>query len=58
MADPAVRARLVDVGLTPAWGPGSVVTERVERELPQMRAVAARSGHSRGLAHGHADPAA
>lgn len=44
MADPAVRTRLVDVGLTPAWGPGSVVTERVERELPQMRAVAARSG--------------
>jgi tripartite-type tricarboxylate transporter receptor subunit TctC len=43
MADPAMKKKLVDIGLSPAWGPGSALQERVERELPQMRAVAARS---------------
>ncbi|MGH8848921.1 MAG: tripartite tricarboxylate transporter substrate binding protein, partial [Polaromonas sp.] len=31
------------VGLIPAYGPGLAVKDRVERELPQMRAVAARA---------------
>lgn len=43
MADPAMQKKLVDIGLSPAWGPGSALQERIERELPQMRAVAARS---------------
>jgi tripartite-type tricarboxylate transporter receptor subunit TctC len=43
MAEPAMHKKLVDIGLTPAWGPGSALQERIERELPQMRAVAARS---------------
>ena len=43
MADPALRKKLVDIGLSPAWGPGSALQERIERELPQMRAVAARA---------------
>lgn len=43
MADPALRKKLVDIGLSPAWGPGSALQERIERELPLMRAVAARS---------------
>ena len=29
--------------LSPAWGPASALQERIERELPQMRAVAARA---------------
>lgn len=44
MADPALHKKLVDIGLSPAWGPGSALRERIERELPQMRAVAARAG--------------
>jgi tripartite-type tricarboxylate transporter receptor subunit TctC len=43
MADPAMNRKLVDIGLSPAWGPGSALQERVERELPQMRTVAARA---------------
>lgn len=43
MAVPAFRQKLVDIGLTPAWGNGQALRERVERELPQMRAVAARA---------------
>lgn len=43
MADPALHKKLVDVGLSPAWGPGKALQEKVERELPQMRAVAAKS---------------
>ena len=43
MAEPALHKKLVDIGLSPAWGPGSALQERIERELPLMRAVAARS---------------
>ncbi|MGH6627676.1 MAG: Bug family tripartite tricarboxylate transporter substrate binding protein [Burkholderiaceae bacterium] len=43
MASPELRKRLDDVGLIPAYGPGQAVKQRVERELPQMRAVAARA---------------
>ena len=43
MAEPAMRKKLVDIGLSPAWGPASALQERIERELPQMRAVAARA---------------
>ncbi|UUZ65155.1 tripartite tricarboxylate transporter substrate binding protein [Polaromonas sp. P1-6] len=43
MASPELRKKLDDVGLIPAYGPGQAVKDRVERELPQMRAVAARA---------------
>lgn len=40
---PATQARMVELGLTPAYGNGAAVRARVEKELPEMRAVAARS---------------
>ena len=40
---PATRARMVELGLTPAYGNGAAVRARVEKELPEMRAVAARA---------------
>ena len=43
MAVPEMQRKLVDIGLTPAWGPGSALRARVERELPLMRAVAQRA---------------
>ncbi|MFC5522061.1 Bug family tripartite tricarboxylate transporter substrate binding protein [Polaromonas jejuensis] len=43
MANPELRKKLDSVGLIPAYGPGQAVKDRVERELPQMRAVAARA---------------
>lgn len=43
MASPELRKKLDNVGLIPAYGPGQAVKERVERELPLMRAVAARA---------------
>lgn len=43
MASPELRKRLDEVGLVPAYGPGQALKARVERELPQMRAVAARA---------------
>lgn len=43
MTSPELRKKLDSVGLIPAYGPGQAVKERVERELPQMRAVAARA---------------
>jgi tripartite-type tricarboxylate transporter receptor subunit TctC len=43
MREPAFQKKLVEMGLTPAWGPAGAVRERVERELPKMRAVAAQA---------------
>lgn len=43
-AMPAIQQKMKSLGLVPAPGDGAAVTARVERELPQMRAVAARSG--------------
>jgi tripartite-type tricarboxylate transporter receptor subunit TctC len=40
---PATRARLVELALTPAYGNAAAVKARVEKELPEMRAVAARA---------------
>jgi len=40
---PATQARMVELALTPAYGNGAAVQARVERELPGMRAVAARA---------------
>lgn len=40
---PQTRQRMVELGLSPAYGDGAAVRQRVERELPQMRAVAARA---------------
>ncbi|WP_454742504.1 Bug family tripartite tricarboxylate transporter substrate binding protein [Cupriavidus necator] len=40
---PATKARMVELALTPAWGNGAAVRARVEKELPEMRAVAARA---------------
>lgn len=40
----AFTKKMLSLGLTPAWGNGEALRERVERELPLMRAVAARAG--------------
>ncbi|PVY77208.1 tripartite-type tricarboxylate transporter receptor subunit TctC [Cupriavidus alkaliphilus] len=40
---PATKARMVELALTPAYGNGAAVKARVEKELPEMRAVAARA---------------
>ncbi|MBP0619832.1 Bug family tripartite tricarboxylate transporter substrate binding protein [Cupriavidus consociatus] len=40
---PATRARMVELALTPAYGSGAAARARVEKELPEMRAVAARA---------------
>ncbi|WP_439686599.1 Tripartite-type tricarboxylate transporter, extracytoplasmic receptor component TctC [Cupriavidus oxalaticus] len=40
---PATHARMVELALTPAYGNGAAVRARVEKELPEMRAVAARA---------------
>lgn len=43
MASAEFKKKLVDLGLTPAWANGEGLRARIERELPVMRAVAARS---------------
>jgi tripartite-type tricarboxylate transporter receptor subunit TctC len=43
LAQPEVRAKLVDVGLQPNWGNGAAVTSRMQSELPRMQAVAQRA---------------
>ena len=43
MARPEVQGKLREVGLTPRWSTGQALRERVEQELPQIRAVAARA---------------
>ncbi len=43
MASAEFKKNLVDLGLTPAWANGEGLRTRIERELPVMRAVAARS---------------
>ncbi|MGR4872377.1 Bug family tripartite tricarboxylate transporter substrate binding protein [Variovorax sp. LARHSF232] len=40
---PQMRKKLVDIGLTPAWGNGAALKARIEQELPRMRALAARA---------------
>ncbi|GAB2594418.1 tripartite tricarboxylate transporter substrate binding protein [Ramlibacter solisilvae] len=40
---PAVRQKLLELGLTATPGTGTSVISRIDRELPQMRAVAARA---------------
>ena len=43
MANSELRQKLNDLGLIPAYGPSSSVKARIERDLPFMRAVAART---------------
>ncbi|MBS0455207.1 MAG: tripartite tricarboxylate transporter substrate binding protein [Proteobacteria bacterium] len=43
MADSQVRQQLVDVGLSPNWSDGKALRERIETELPQMRATVRRA---------------
>lgn len=43
MASAEFRKKLEGIGLTPTWGSGDALRARVERELPLMRAVAARA---------------
>lgn len=43
MASAEFKKKLVDIGMTPAWGNGDALRARIERELPLMRAVAARA---------------
>ncbi|MGY8526418.1 tripartite tricarboxylate transporter substrate binding protein [Paracidovorax citrulli] len=40
---PQLKSRMAALGLTPDHANGAAVTARIEKELPQMRAVAARS---------------
>lgn len=40
---PEMKKKLVDLGLQHAYGDGAALRTRVEQELPQMRAVAARA---------------
>lgn len=44
MADAELRKKLSDMGFIPAYAPSQKVTERIEKDLPHMRAVAARAG--------------
>ena len=44
MTSPEIRKKLNDVGLIPAYAPGLSVRTRIEKDLPFMRAVAARTG--------------
>ncbi|RYF70740.1 MAG: tripartite tricarboxylate transporter substrate binding protein [Comamonadaceae bacterium] len=39
----AMKKRLIDLGLTPAYGSATAMRARIESELPAMRAVAARA---------------
>lgn len=43
MASAGFKAKLVEIGLTPSWGNSEALRARIERELPMMRAVAARA---------------
>lgn len=40
---PAIKSRMLELGLTPAYGNGVAVKARAEKELPEMRALAARA---------------
>jgi tripartite-type tricarboxylate transporter receptor subunit TctC len=43
MASAEFKKKMVDIGLTPLGGNGEALRARIERELPLMRAVAARA---------------
>jgi tripartite-type tricarboxylate transporter receptor subunit TctC len=40
---PDTKAKLLALGLSPAYGNGAALRARIEKELPEMRAVAARA---------------
>ena len=44
MSNPELRKKLNDLGLIPAYAPSQSVKARIEKDLPFMRAVAARTG--------------
>ena len=44
MVNPELRKKLTDLGLIPAYAPSGSVKARIEKDLPFMRAVAARTG--------------
>ena len=44
MANPELRKKLNDLGLIPAYEPSATVKARIEKDLPFMRAVVARTG--------------
>ena len=44
MANLELRNKLNDLGLIPAYAPSGNVKARIEKDLPFMRAVAARTG--------------
>jgi tripartite-type tricarboxylate transporter receptor subunit TctC len=43
IADPATRKKLIDNGIEPLYAPGKQVTTMIEKEMPQMRAIAQRA---------------
>ncbi len=44
VADPEIRAKLAANGVEPAFSSGAAASELIQRELPVMRAAAARAG--------------
>ncbi|WP_423199965.1 MULTISPECIES: Bug family tripartite tricarboxylate transporter substrate binding protein [unclassified Cupriavidus] len=43
VADPAVRKKLNDAGIEPSFASGKQVSAMIEKEIPQMRAIAQRA---------------
>ena len=43
VADPATRKKLTDNGIEPFYAPGKQVSSMIEKEMPQMRAIAQRA---------------
>lgn len=43
VADPATRKQLTDNGIEPSYAPGKQVSTMIEKEIPQMRAIAQRA---------------
>ncbi|WP_434032773.1 Bug family tripartite tricarboxylate transporter substrate binding protein [Cupriavidus sp. a3] len=43
IADPATRSQLADSGIEPSFAPGKQVAAMIDKEIPQMRAIAQRA---------------
>ncbi|NUO84696.1 MAG: tripartite tricarboxylate transporter substrate binding protein [Cupriavidus sp.] len=43
IADPATRKQLAESGIEPSYAPGSQVAAMIDKEIPQMRAIAQRA---------------
>jgi Uncharacterized protein conserved in bacteria len=43
IADPATRSQLAENGIEPFYAPGKQVAAMIDKEIPQMRAIAQRA---------------